>query len=61
MVDFSLKNFWFKEIKGIKENKLISILIHILKKEFDDKQIVILLIKENKNKFFWIKKEFFIL
>lgn len=60
IVDFSLKIFWLMEIRGIIENKLISILIHIVKKELEDKQIKILLISDNKNKFFCKKKEFFI-
>lgn len=60
IVDFSLKIFWFKEIKGIKENKLISILIHIVKKEFDERQIKILLTKLIKNKAFCTFNSFFI-
>lgn len=52
MQDFSLKNLWFMEIIGIIEKRLISILIHILIKELDEKQIKILLIKDIKNKFF---------
>lgn len=60
IVDFSLKNFWFIEIMGIIENKLISILIHIIKNEFDEKQIKILLIKDAKKIYFWIKNSFFI-
>lgn len=60
MVDFSLRNFWFVEIMGIIENRLISILIHIVKNEFDETQIKILLIKDIMNKFFWINNSFFI-
>lgn len=61
IVDFSLIIFWFDEISGINEKRLISILIHILIKEFDEKQIIILLISEIMNRFFWIKNKFFIL
>lgn len=60
IVDFSLKIFLFIDIRGIKENRLISILIHIDKNELDEKQIKILLIKEIKKMFFWIKNKFFI-
>lgn len=45
IVDFSLKIFWFIVINGIIEKRLISILIHIVKKDLEDKQIIILLIK----------------
>lgn len=51
-MDFSLIIFWFDEISGINEKRLISILIHILIKEFDEKQIIILLISEIMNRFF---------
>lgn len=50
IVDFSLKIFWLIEINGIIENRLISILIHILKKEFEDRQIIILLIRLKKKR-----------
>lgn len=54
IVDFSLKIFWFSEIIGINEKRLISILIHILRNDLDDKQIKILLINIIKKMFLWI-------
>lgn len=60
IVDFSLKIFWLTVINGIIENRLTSILIHILKKDLEDRQIKILLINLIKKRFFWIKKELFI-